>query len=255
MRTKLNYKQRQRLREKREHDAEIREALEDGEDVPECQICYQQLTSKNKVELSCEHNFYCVECIETWFKKSRLCGGLSLLPIIENTELAEQGKWKFPVYFQDCATFPCPTCRCEHTFLHQNKGNIKLQPKQVIAKVHFGDLLDRDPIFPIVDIQEFYCLIPQKYRNSNTCCINFFNPITRNFDRELSFSLIYIIMTIMEGFNAGDTEFYMRHPSPNSDDITDMIVTSESTEKDHPEFKTFRLFDVTELNNYYRTDN
>ena len=68
MRTKLNYTQRQRLREKREHDAEIREALEDGEDVPECQICYQQLTSKNKVELSCEHNFYCVECIDTWFK-------------------------------------------------------------------------------------------------------------------------------------------------------------------------------------------
>ena len=39
MRTKPNYKQRLRLRETREHNAEIKEALENEEELPECQIC------------------------------------------------------------------------------------------------------------------------------------------------------------------------------------------------------------------------
>ena len=78
-----------------------------------------------------------------------------------------KGIWKFPVYFIDCATFKCPTCRDEHTFLHQNKENIKpVRPNKVIAKVHLGDLFDRDPIFPILDINEFLCLIPENIKTA-----------------------------------------------------------------------------------------
>ena len=58
MRTKLNSKQRQRMRNKREHNAEIEEASENDEELSECQVCYTQLTSKNKVDLLCEHNIY-----------------------------------------------------------------------------------------------------------------------------------------------------------------------------------------------------
>ena len=95
--------------------------------------------------------------MENGFKKSRLRKGISLLPIAENIEDSLKGIWKFPVYFNDCATFKCPTCRGEHTFFRQNKENIKpVQPKKVIAKVHVGDIFDRDPVFPIVDISEFF---------------------------------------------------------------------------------------------------
>jgi hypothetical protein len=44
MRTKLNSKQRLRMKQQREHDSEIRKDLENSEALPECQICY---TPKN----------------------------------------------------------------------------------------------------------------------------------------------------------------------------------------------------------------
>ena len=71
MRTKLNQKQRKILKHKRCHAAEIREIICNGEEVPECGICYAQLTSINKIDLSCEHKNYCLECIDQWYKKSK----------------------------------------------------------------------------------------------------------------------------------------------------------------------------------------
>ena len=131
MRTMLNQKRRLRVKQKRNHDAEIREALDNGEELAECQICYTLLTSKNRVALSCEHNFDCFECMENWFKKSRLSKGISLMPIVGNVVDSVEGRWKFPAYFDDCSTFKCPTCRVEHTFLQQNKENIKpVQPQK-----------------------------------------------------------------------------------------------------------------------------
>jgi hypothetical protein len=52
MRTKLNSKQRLRLKQKREHNEEIREVFDNGEIIPACQICYTKLTSKNKIDLT-----------------------------------------------------------------------------------------------------------------------------------------------------------------------------------------------------------
>ena len=40
MRAKPNQKQRKILNQKRSHDAEIREIIENGGDVPECGICF-----------------------------------------------------------------------------------------------------------------------------------------------------------------------------------------------------------------------
>ena len=163
------------------------------------------LYTTNRVDLPCEHIFYCLDCIENWFQKTRVGGGISLLPIIEHITEGSKGIWKFPVYYQDRATFPCPTCRSEHTFLHQSREHIKHhQPKKVIAKVHFGDLLDRDPVFPIIDISELYCLIPKKYVNSESCCT--LNPFTSE-QMKLPSSIVYIIYYIMPGINAGDTGF------------------------------------------------
>ena len=93
MRTKLNSKQRLRLKQKREHNEKIREALDNDEELPECEICYTLLTSQNKIDLSCEHNFYCLECVENWFKKSRLSSGISLLPIVGNIVDSLEGRW------------------------------------------------------------------------------------------------------------------------------------------------------------------
>ena len=64
MRTKLNQKQRKQSKQKRNHNAEIREIIENGDEVPECGICFTQLSSVNKVDLSCEHNNYCLDCID-----------------------------------------------------------------------------------------------------------------------------------------------------------------------------------------------
>ena len=253
MRTKMNSRQRRTFSEKRNHDAEIREALNNDE-LPECQICYTPLTSKTNAKLPCEHD-YCLECLTTWFKKSRLCGGLSLLPIVEKPGGTLSGEWKFPVYFQNCAVFNCPSCRCEHSFLHQGKiPELREYPQKVIAKVHFGDVFDRDPILPIFDKNEFYRLIPRKYahKKRNRAVDPFTGEVM-----EIS-PLVLIMGLITQGLESGDTDFYLRHAptSPIQGDVLgDIIVTSKTVEDENPLFKSFKLFDVNELNTYYRIDN
>ena len=86
--------------------------------------------------------------MENWFKKSRLSKGVTLMPTVGNIVDSVEGRWKFPVYFDDCSTFKSPTCHVDHIFLHQNKENIKpVQPKKFVAKVHFSAVFNRNPKF------------------------------------------------------------------------------------------------------------
>ena len=58
----------------------------------------------------------------------------------------------------------------------------------------------------------------------------------------------------MKGVVAGDTDYYLRHVDVNHTlhVVSDMLITPKASEKENPEYKNFRLFDVTELNDYYK---
>ena len=58
----------------------------------------------------------------------------------------------------------------------------------------------------------------------------------------------------MKGVVAGDTEFYFRRVDANNKMyiVSDMRITSNASEQENPEYKNVRLFDVTELNDYYK---
>ena len=52
----------------------------------------------------------------------------------------------------------------------------------------------------------------------------------------------------MKGVTAGDTDLFLRHC--DNDIISDMVITSKASEKQPPEFKPFRMFDVSESTDY-----
>jgi len=54
----------------------------------------------------------------------------------------------------------------------------------------------------------------------------------------------------MKGVIAGDTYFYLRHC--NSDVMSDIIITSKTSEEENPDFKSFRMFGVSELTDHYK---
>ena len=58
----------------------------------------------------------------------------------------------------------------------------------------------------------------------------------------------------MRGVEAGDTDYYLRHVDSNNKmyTISDMLITSKASEVENPEYKDCRLFDVSELSDYYK---
>jgi len=59
---------------------------------------------------------------------------------------------------------------------------------------------------------------------------------------------------LLKGVEAGDTDYYLRHVDTNHTmyTISDMLITSNASEMENPEYKKFRLIDVSELNEYYK---
>ena len=122
----------------------------------------------------------------------------------------------------------------------------------MIAKVHFGDKFNREPTFPIFDKEEFYYLIPKKYGHNKRSRV--VDPFTGEVT-EVPSPLVMIMTWITQCLESGDTDFYLRHAptSPIQGDVLgDIIVTSKAVEDENPVFKPFKLFDVNELNDYYR---
>lgn len=252
MRRKLNYQQRRKLNEKRQNQREINDAISTCDELPECQICFKPLTTSTKVKLQCNHDYYCTDCMTEWYGKSQVDNQVVILTINDSPEFL-----KFPVYFNNSGVLKCPTCRCEHAPFHRGCKTGVFEPKLVIARVHFNDLFDRNPVFPITCIEEFNCLIPRKYQNNEP--ISILNPLT-NKKQEIPNPMQFIMMNILGGVENGDTDFYMRHvPKPLFEDkytvlVSDMVITSKWCEDLNNDFSTFRMFDVTELSSYYKTD-
>ena len=252
MRRKLNYQQRRKLNDKRQDQQEINEAISNGDELPECQICFNPLTTSTKIKLQCKHDYYCKDCMLDWDCKSQVNNQVVLLPINDSPDFL-----KFPVYFNNSGVLKCPTCRCEYAPFHSESKSGVFEPKQVIAKIHFSDLCDRDPVFPITCMQEFNCLIPRKYQNNEAFSI--LNPFTEEMD-EIPNQMQFILLNIWGGVENGDTDFYMRHvPKPLFEDeytilVSDMVVTSKWSEDLKSDFLTFNMFDVAELSSYYKTD-
>lgn len=252
MRRKLNYQQRRKLNEKRQNQQEINEAISNGDELPECQICFKPLTTSTKIKLQCKHDYYCTDCMREWYCKSQVDNQVVILTINDSPEF-----FKFPVYFNNSGVLKCPTCRCEYAPFHSGSKAGVFEPKQVIAKIHFSDLFDRNPVFPITCMEEFNCLIPRKYQNNEAFSI--LNPFT-NEKQEIPNQMQFIMMNILGGVENGDTDFYMRHvPKPLFEDeytvlVSDMVITSKWCEDLNNDFSTFRMFDVTELSSYYKTD-
>ena len=59
---------------------------------------------------------------------------------------------------------------------------------------------------------------------------------------------------LLKGVQANDTDYYLSHVDVNHKmyTISDMIITSKASENENPEYKNFRLFDVSELHDYYK---
>ena len=58
---------------------------------------------------------------------------------------------------------------------------------------------------------------------------------------------------LLKGVEADDTDYYLRHDvNHKMYTISDMLITSKASEKEDPEYKNFRLFDVSELHDYYK---
>ena len=129
--------------------------------------------------------------------------------------------------------------------------------KKVIAKLHFGDVFDRNPVYPITDISEFGCLIPNKYQNNKPCSI--LNPFTDEV-QEIPTPVQFRMLNVMGGLENGDTDFHIRHvPKPRFEDeftrlVSDMVITSKWSEELNSLFPTFKMFDVMDLISYYKND-
>ena len=130
--------------------------------------------------------------------------------------------------------FTCPICRCEYSFLHpSNSKEEQERPNEVIANVHFGNVFDRDPIFPIFDKAEFYHLIPRKYQHKKRTRV--VDPSTSEV-LEFDSPLVIIITSITHGLESGDTDFYLRHAptSPIQGDVLGDVIVSSTTLEDKP---------------------
>ena len=131
------------------------------------------------------------------------------------------------------------------------------EPKKVIAKVHFGDVLDRNPVYPVTDIRELYCLIPKKYQNNKQFTI--LNPFTDEIE-EFPSAIQFIIMNILMGLENGDTDFYMKRMPKTSvenehkDLFADIIITSKWSQHFNSDLVNLKLFDVMHLNDCYNSN-
>ena len=58
----------------------------------------------------------------------------------------------------------------------------------------------------------------------------------------------------MRGVAAGDVDFYLRHVDSNNKTniVSYMVITSKTSEEENQHYKSFRMFDVSELNDYYK---
>ena len=167
--------------------------------------------------------------MKDWYCKSQNDNTICLFPVMQTAEIL-----KFPVYFNDSGVFKCPTCRCEYVVFHGDAGAGDFQPKKVIAKLHFTDVHDRNPVFPITDMSDFECIIPDKYQKERPFTI--FNSITNEL-MVVPSPIQFILQNVMFGLENGDIDFYMRHvPKPLiSDELTrkvsDMVITSKWSEE------------------------
>jgi len=87
MRRKLNYPPRRKLSNKRQDQQEITEAISNGDELPECQICFIPLTKNTKVKLQCKHEYYCTECVRDWYCKSQVNNRIYVLPVKDSPDL------------------------------------------------------------------------------------------------------------------------------------------------------------------------
>ena len=132
MRRKLNYSQRQKRNKKRQDQHEINEAINSGQALPECQICFSPLTTNTKVKLQCKHDYYCTDCMRDWYCKSQHDDTMCILPVMETP-----GNLEFLVYFNGGGVFKCPTCRCEYVVFHGDVEAGLFQPKKGYRKDKF----------------------------------------------------------------------------------------------------------------------
>ena len=164
---------------------------------------------------------------------------------------------KFPVFFYDSGILKCPTCRCEYAPINSACKSTIFEPKKVIAKIHFTDSLNRNPVYPITDMRDFYCLIPNKFQNNKAC--EYLNPFTDELE-ELPSPMACIMMNIIGGLEHGDTDFYMRRLPKTPVDIeykdllSDIIITSKWSEDLNSDLITLKPFDVMDLNDYYNSN-
>ena len=188
-----------------------------------------------------------------WYCKSQVNNQVVILPINDSPEFL-----KFPVYLNNSGVLKCPTCRCEYAPFHSDSKAGVFEPKQVIAKIHFSDLFDRDPVFPITCMEEFNCLIPRKYQN-NLDVFSILNPLTNEM-QEIPNQMQFIMINISGGVENGDTDFYMGHVPKSLFEgestvlVSDLAITSKWSEDLNNDFRTFRMFDVMELSSDYKTD-
>ena len=253
MRRKLNYQQRRKLNDKRQHQQEIKDAISTCD---ECQICCEPLTSKNIAMLDCKHNNYCKQCLFNWCGKS--CDDeIAVHPV----NYPGSDIMRYPVFFNGCGVFTCPICRKEYSFFYPTSSSSTAssqelgQPRKVIAKVHFSDVFDRNPLVPITNIEQFELFLPCKFKldalfaDPNKFRIK--DPRTGDW-RSIHPPAVYIKNVINDSLKAGDTDFYMRHVEPNPiyepGIESDMFITSKSTDTF---FTSGRVFDVYEVDQYY----
>ena len=151
----------------------------------------------------------------------------------------------------------CPTCRCEYAPINGACKSTIFEPKKIIAKIHFGDELGRNPVFPVTDMREFYCLIPKKYQNNKQ--FTSLNPFTNELV-ELPNPIQFIMMNIINGLENGDTDFYMKRlPTipveyEYKNLLSDIIITSKYSENSNSDLINLKLFNVMDLNDYYNSN-
>ena len=159
MRRQLNHHQRWTIHNERQDPQSIHEAFNNGVEIPECQICVKPLTTNTKVKLN-------VRMITT-AKIACVVGAINHKLTTTwwyGRSMIHKTFWN-PLYVHDSSVFECPTLRCEYDPFHNESKTGVLEPKECIAKLHVGDLFDRQPGHPITIMQEFNCLDTKQYQN------------------------------------------------------------------------------------------
>ena len=98
--------------------------------------------------------------------------------------------------------FHCPICRTEYTYIVPQRFDQRgayTQPRKIIAKVHFGDELGRDPVCYVTDIADFGSLLPDKYVAESTTSFSITTPDGGT-----------IMNWINQSLDEGDNEFYFK---------------------------------------------